>query len=281
VLVAATIGTVAGSASTTPDPPAAVTLAGAGLSVEAPRGWVRAEAGEASAIGEPALVAHPPGRSSATALAVTRAVAPLLAQLRDAAPEAVRLGDGDAWRYRDVAVDDESVADVYVLQDGDGPIVAACLGPSDAPASVRDGCSAALTTLGVGAGRAVALGGDAAARRELARVVEDLDRVRASGRRALATAATGRQQAAAAEGLATAYAHAAAGAGRAGTVGAPGDLPRLVDHLENTGRAYAALATAARATRRTAYAHARARIGVQERAVRKDLAALASAKPGP
>ena len=138
VLVAAAIGTVAGSATTAPDPPAAVTLAGAGLSVEAPRGWLRGGAGEGPpAIGAPALVAHPPGRSSATALVVTRAAAPLLAKLADAVPEPVRLGDHDAWRYRDVAVDAESVADVYVLEDGDGPIVAACLGPSDAPASVR------------------------------------------------------------------------------------------------------------------------------------------------
>ncbi|HYV14562.1 MAG TPA: hypothetical protein VE972_00905 [Conexibacter sp.] len=280
LLVAAAIGTVAGSATTASDPPAAVTLAGAGLSVEAPRGWLRAGAGAGpSAIGAPALVAHPPGRSGATALVVTRAAAPLLAQLVDAVPEAVRLGDYDAWRYRDVAVGAERVADVYVLEDGDGrPIVAACLGPSAAPASVRAGCSAALTTLRLPAGRAAALGGDVVARRELARIVADLDRTRASERRALAAAATGRRQAATADGLAAAYARAAAGAGRLGTVGAPGDLPRLVNQLKETGRAYAALATAARATRRTAYARARERVVAQERALQADLAALAAAR---
>lgn len=281
LLVAATIGTIAGSATTAPNAPAAVTLAGAGVSVEAPRGWLRGGAGEGPpAFGDPALVARPPGRSGATALVVTRAAAPLLAKLRDAEPEAVRLGDDDAWRYRGVSVDAESVADVYVLEDGDGPIVAACLGPSDASASLRAGCSAALTTLRLHAGRAAALGGDAAARRELARVVEDLDRARARERRALATAATGRGQAAAADRLAAAYARAAAGAGRTGTVGAPGELPRLVVGLKETGRAYAALATAARATRRTAYAQARERIVAHEHALREDLAALASATSG-
>jgi hypothetical protein len=278
LLVAAAIGTVAGSATTAPAPPAAVTLAGAGLSVEAPRGWLRAGAGEGPpAIGRPALVAHPPGQSSATALVLTRGAAPLLAQLADAVPDAVRLGDYDAWRYRDVAVGAESVADVYVLEDGDGPIVAACVGPSDAPASAREGCPAALTTLRLHAG-AAALGGDAAARRELARIVEDLNRARARQRRALAAAATGRRQAAAADRLAAAYARAAEGAGRTRMVGAPGDLPRLVARLEETGRAYAALATAARATRRAAYAQALERVVAHERALDKDLAALASVR---
>jgi hypothetical protein len=282
VLVAAAIGIAAGSATTPPDPPAAVTLAGAGLSVEAPRGWLRAGAGDGPpAIGASALVAHPPGRSSATALVVTRAAAPLLARLSDAVPEPVRLGSHDAWRYRDVAVDAESVADVYVLEDGDGPIVAACLGPSGAPASVRAGCSAALTTLRLHAGRVAPLGGDAAARRELARVVEELDRTRERERRALAAAPTGQRQAAAADRLSAAYARAAEGAGRIGAVGAPGDLPRLVDRLRQTGRDYTALATAARATRRTAYAQARDRVLAHERALQQDLAALASARSSP
>jgi hypothetical protein len=286
VLVAAAIGTAAGLATTAPDSPAAVTLVGAGLSVEAPRGWLRAGPGGAPpAIGAPALIAHspahPPG-SSATALVVTRAAAPLLARLADAVPEPVRLGGGyDAWRYRHVAVDADSVADVYVLEDGDGPIVAACLGPTDAPASVREACAAALTTLRLHAGGAVPLGGEAVARRELARVVADLDRARERARRALAAAATGRRQAAAADRLAAAYARAAEGAGRIGTVGAPGDLSRLVNRLEETGRAYAALAAAARATRRTAYARARERVVVHERTLQKDFATLASARPSP
>jgi hypothetical protein len=277
LLAAAAIGTVAGSATTVPDPPAAATLAGAGLSVEVPRGWLRAKADEGPpAIGKAALIARPPGRSSATALVVTRTAAPLLAQLADAAPVPVRLGDDDAWLYRNVAVDAASVADVYVLQDGDGPIVAACLGPSGAAASVRAECSAALTTVRLQAGRAAALGGDAAPRRELARVVEDLDRERESARRALAAAATGRRQAAAADRLSAAYARAAEDAGRSGTVGAPGELPRLVDRLKETGQAYAALATAARAARRTAYAQARRRVVAHERALHEALVALAS-----
>lgn len=281
VLVAAAIGTAVGSTTTPPGAPAAVTLAGAGVSVEAPPGWLRAGAGEGpSTIGTPALVAHSPGQASTTALVVTRAAAPLLAKVTDAAPEPVQLGAHDAWRYRGVAVDGERVADVYVLEDGDGPIVAACLRPASAPASVSEGCSAALTTLRLDAGRAVALGGDAAARRELAHVVEDLGRSRARERRALAAAATGRRQATAADRLAAAYARAAERAGRTGTVGAPGDLPRLVDRLERTGHAYAALATAARATRLRAYARARERVLAQERALREDLTALAPARSG-
>lgn len=280
VLGAAVVGAIAGSATTPPAPRAPASLAGAGLSVEAPQGWLRARAGERpSAIGDPALVAHPPGRSSAAALVVTRAATPLLARLADAEPQPVRLGDNDAWHYPSVAVEPGSVADVYVLEDGDGPIVAACVAPAAAPAAVRAACSAALTTLQLGAGQAAALGGDAAARRRLARVVTDLDQARASERRALAAAKTGRRQAEAADRLAAAYARAAAGAGRSGTVGRPGELPRLVDRLEETGRAYAALATAARATRRTAYGQARERVAADEHALAQELAALASASP--
>jgi hypothetical protein len=273
LLAAAAIGAVAGSATTKPGAPAAVTLAGAGLSVEVPHGWVHGGAGEVPPqVGEPVLVAHPSGQSGTTALVVTRAAAPLLAKLANATPEPTRLGDDDAWRYRDVAVDADRTADVYVLEDGDGPVVAACLGP---PAA-RTGCAAALTTLSLSAGTAAALGGDVAARLGLARVVDELDRTRTRDRRALAAAATGRGQAAAADRLADAYARAAERAGRVGTVGAPGALPRLVDRLEATGRAYAALATAARATRRTTYGQARERVVAQERALHEDLAALAS-----
>jgi len=279
LLVAAALGAVAGSATTAPRRPAAVTLAGAGLSVEAPRGWVRAGAGEGfPAIGAPALGARPPGRPGATALVVARAASPLLARLAGTVPVGVRLGDHDAWRYRDVALDAGRVADVYVLEDGDAPIAAACLGPSP---SARAGCAAALTTLRLDAGRAAPLGGDTAARSQLQRVMGKLDRARERERRALAAASSGRRQGAAAARLATAYARAAAGARRVPTVGAPGDLLRLVDRLQATGRAYAALSTAARATRRAAYARARERVVAHERALRQDLAALARARSGP
>ncbi|MGN6187720.1 MAG: hypothetical protein ACTHOE_02375 [Conexibacter sp.] len=279
-LVAAAIGVAAGSASTPSDAPAAVTLVGAGLAVEAPQGWLRAGPGEApAAVGAPALVAHPP-RSPATQLVLTRTAAPLLARLADAAPEPVRLGAGnDAWRYRDVALAAGSVADVYVLEDRDGPIVAACVGPTGAAAGARAACAAALTTLRVRAGGVLPLGGEAAARRELARVVADLDQARKQARRALAAATTGRRQAAAADRLNAAYADAAQRARRIGTVGAPGELPRLADRLEETARAYAGLAAAARATHRTAYAHASERVAAQERGLQQDLVRLGSASP--
>ncbi|HEU4722711.1 MAG TPA: hypothetical protein VFS59_15235, partial [Gemmatimonadaceae bacterium] len=71
VVLAAVIGTVAGSATTPPDPLPPLTLAGAGLSVQAPQGWLRGRAGEApSVLGEPALAARAPGQSSATTLVV-------------------------------------------------------------------------------------------------------------------------------------------------------------------------------------------------------------------
>jgi serine/threonine-protein kinase len=283
-LAAAAIGTVVGSATTPPDAPAAVTLAGAGLSVEAPQGWLRARTGHVPPVlGAPAIVArspaHPPG-SSAAALVISRTAAPLLAQLADDVPEAVRLGRQEAWHYRGVALDAAGVADVYVVEYGDGSIVAACLGPSGASPLSRQRCAAALTTLRIHAGRAAALGGDAAARRGLAHVVDELDRARASERRALATAATARRQAAAADRLAAAYAHAADGARRAGTVGAPGALARLVARLQETGRTYAELATAARGTHRTAYTSARERVVAHEHALTEELAALGSATSG-
>jgi len=277
VVAAAAIGALAGSATTAPHTQAAVRLAGAGVSVEAPRGWVRGEPTDSpAALGDPALVARPPGRSNATALVVARAAAPLLAQLADAAPQPVRLGENDAWRYRDVALGDRGVGDVYLLEDGEGSIVAGCLGA----AAVRARCSAALTTLSIGGGRSAPLGGDAARRGALADVVGELDRARTSRRRALATATTGRRQAAEADRLSAAYARASERAASVGTVGGPGDLPRLVDRLERLGRDYAALATAARATRRAGYAQARERIAADERALEQDLAALAPAASG-
>jgi len=279
VAVAAVVGVLAGSAGTAPDPPPALTLAGGGMSVEAPRGWVRGKAGDVSPeLGAPVLAARPAGVSSTVALVVTRTVAPLLARVADAVPEPVRLGESDAWRYRDVAIDDAGVADVYVLADGAGTIVAACLGSSEAPAAARARCSSALTTLRLDDGPATALGGDPEARRALAQVVDQLDRARERERRALAAARTGRRQAAAATRLAAAYARAADGARSAGTVGVPGRLPRLVDRLERTGRAYAELAVAARAARRPAYALARKRVDAHERALQRGLAALVAAR---
>jgi len=280
VLVAAAIGAAAGLATSAPQAPAAARLVGAGLAVQAPKGWRRAAPAAApSALGAAALVARAPGTEAAM-LAVTRApAAPLLARLASAAPEPVRLGRDAAWRYRGVALDAGRVAEVYLLADGEGPVVAACLGPAGAPAAERAACAAALTTLRLGGGQAVPLGGAAAARRQLAQVVADLDRTRASERRALAAASTGRRQAAAADRLAAAYARAAAAAGRIGTVGAPGALPRLVAGLQETARAYGALASAARATRRGAYARASGRVVAQERALQHDLAALAVASP--
>src|SRR6185312_6388461 len=192
----------------------------------------------------------------------------------------VRLGAGlNAWRYRNVAVDVANVADVYVLGDREGPIVAACVAPTGAPASVREPCAATLTTLRLHAGPVLPLGGGAAARHELAQVVADLDSTRERERHAFAVAASGRQQAAAADRLSAAYAAAAEAARRIGTVGAPGDLPRLVDRLGETAQSYTALAAAARATRRTTYARARASVVAHEHALQQDLVTLASAGP--
>jgi len=280
--VAAAIGIAAGSASTPARPPAPVTLAGAGLSVEAPQGWLRGGAGEdASLIGSPLLAAHAPGGSRAMALVVTRTAAPLLARLEHAVPEPVRLGAHDAWRYRDVAVDAQRVADVYVLEESDGPLLGACLGPSGSPVALRARCAAALTTLRLSGGQTAALGGDASARRALAGIVAELDRERASERHALAAASTGRRQAAAADRLAAAYAHAADRARGSRTIGAPGQQLRLVGELEQTGRAYAALATAARSAHRTSYTQARDRVLAHERAFQQDLAALAATSASP
>lgn len=281
LLAVAAVGAVAGSASVSSGRPTATTLVGGGVSVEAPRGWVRAgNLGLPPVLGVPALVARPQGPPTATSLVVTRAAGPLLAQLADHAPEPVLLGDQGAWRYRGVALDAAHAADVYVLEDGEGQVAAACLGPSGAPTSSRGSCAAALTTLSLGTARAGALGGDETARRGLARVVEDLDGTRADERRTLATAKTGRGQAAAAQRLAAAYAQAADGARRAVTVGAPGALARLVARLEETGQQYRALADAARATHRVAYAQAREQILADERALGEDLAALAPAASG-
>jgi hypothetical protein len=53
-----------------------------------------------------------------------------------------------------------------------------------------------------------------------------------------------------------------------------------VTRLEEAGQAYGALATAARARQRTAYAQAGERVGAQERALRDSLAALAAVPTG-
>jgi hypothetical protein len=278
ILVAAAIGAAIGTATTEPDPPAPQTVARDGLGIVAPPAWIPARPSAAPLeVGDGALVVERPGVAG-TGFVATRAADALLAGVAGAQRDAVSLGPRAAWRYAGVELAGV-IADVYLLETVAGPVAAACYAPATPGATVPVACARIASTLRVRRAEAVPLGGQAAARAELATALATLGRARAGGRRELAAAATPRGQALASDALAAAYASAAEAAAALGTVGGPGDQRRLLAGLERAEVAYATLATGVRAGDRAAYGAARVEILAAERALQGAIARLSRAAP--
>jgi serine/threonine-protein kinase len=274
VVAAGVAGALIGMATTAPDPPARVALAADGLSVSAPAGWATADAATAPVdTGADALVASSAADPGA-GLAITRSADPLLASTRGVEPDPVELGDGrGAWRYSDVRIGG-SVADVYRLETTAGTIAAACFAPAAAGNPPLAACGRIVTSLQARGAQPLPLGGTPAARARLASVLTTLGRRRAEIRRALDGAGRPRQQAADADRIASSYARAAGAAGAGSAVGPPGARDRLAAELTSVGRAYAALADAARANDVDAYFAAARQVADREVALRGAIAQL-------
>lgn len=276
VASAAAAGALAGAAATPSDPPGLERLAAGNLSVAAPAHWKLAPSGAAPAeAGDSALVARPAGDPTA-GLAVTRSGDALLESVPDDIyPTAVALQAGAAWRYAGAEIGGRPT-DVYLLPTTAGPIVSACWAPSSAGATALTGCGAIVASLRAPGAEVLPLGGVPAVRARVADALATLRRERADGRATLAATPRRTGQAAAADSLANAYVRAVrAGAGPE-AVGLPGARTKLLSEFAAAGRAYAALATAARAGDTAGFDSARKRIGQRERAVDRALAPLAA-----
>lgn len=271
--LAAVAGAAIGAATTEPDPPAPQRLSSDGLRVVAPPAWQEAKPDDVPfEVGAGALAVEAPSLGGSGFVA-TRSAGPLIATVRGSARDAVSLGPRAAWRYAGVALAG-SVADVYLLETVSGPVAAACYAPAGPGAAPPPACARIASTLRVGDAEAVPLGGEASARAELGRALSALGTERAEARDTLAGAGTPRDQAAAADALASAYTGAAATAGELGRVGGPGDHARLVAGLEQAGGAYAALAAAVRAGDASAFDAARESIAAAEDGLRDAIARL-------
>ncbi len=189
--------------------------------------------------------------------------AALRAQLRSppARPRTTSLGGRPAWAYPALATRDSGVElNVTVLPTTAGVLAVACTLPA-AEFTASD-CGAEVRAVSVRGGATLRPSPVIALAARLPAVLAELDRERAEGRAALARARTPERQAVLAQDLARQHLAAASSLPAAGPDGLP-----LVDGLERSGRAYAALGLAAEAGSTTRFASARRAIRGAEASV--------------
>jgi hypothetical protein len=256
-------------------------IAHAGLRVQIPSGWARADVTSA-----PGFV-HPLGlqnsdaglRASVERLPATSAtlLPPAFLHSLDGAPDrpaVVTLGAGrQAWRYR-IPGQDSSMTIVYAAPTTSGIATIACTSPLDA--SVPRACDALARTVTVPGSRALEPSTSAAFFTRLPTAVTDLDAARAKGSEELSVAALPADQALAADGLARA--HKAAGAALAPLITKGDGLPSAtVGALTATATAYTALAGAARDRAPQPYADARRAVTGADADLRRTMTKVAAA----
>lgn len=272
-VLAAAAGTLAGRATTAPDPPGPATLAAGGIAVEPPTTWALVRPADAPFdLGPGALFAQP-ASDAGVGLAVTRSAQPLRASLSRVEPEAVALRSGGAWRYENTRIG-RQIADVYAIETAAGPLFAVCYAPPTTGRMSLATCGGVVGTLRADGTRVLPVGGGPRARAAVAGTLAALGRERASERGALERAGHRRAQAAAASGLAATYARTARTVATQASVGRPGWQAALTAALEATGRSYADLAAAASRADGGAYQLARTRIAERERAVDRALGGM-------
>ncbi len=197
--------------------------------------------------------------------------AALLGDAGAPAPDAVRLGDAEAFRYKGLQpAGFTGAVTVYLLLTDKGRAAIACYARSPSP-RFEARCADLAASLQLTDARALAL----APSPEFARGVSDLlagvVRDRAAGQRRLREAKTSVGQSDAAAALATTYATAARRARGLAAPAATRDVDAAIGGaLRDIGRAYSAAATAARARKPERYTAA-------GRAVRRGDAALRAA----
>ncbi len=189
--------------------------------------------------------------------------AALRAQLRSppARPRTTSLGGRPAWAYSALATRGSGVElKVTVLPTTAGVLALACTSPADE--FTASDCGAEVRAVSVRGGATLRPSPVIALAARLPAVLAELDRERAKGRAALARARTRERQAVLAQDLARLHLAAASSL----PAGGPDGLP-LVDGLERSGRAYAALGLAAEAGSTTRFASARRAIRGAEASV--------------
>jgi Protein kinase domain len=191
-------------------------------------------------------------------------------------PEAVRLGELSAFRYRGLRHDQLTGAlTLYVVPTTRGVVTIACLRPEGESASALGRCEAVAATASLRGGRALALGPNVTYVAALRPALRRLNAARLRARSALRVAKTQARQARAASTLAAA---ARAAAARLRNV-QPGPRERgahrsVVQALEDAATGYRALARAVRAGNRRAYAKAMTAVKRAEVALRRGLVSL-------
>ena len=264
-----------------PSPPAQPGTASEGpLTLTFPSAWERVDAGSLVDVelGSPLEVAPRKGPEGAgLAAGTTQAEGPTLLppslrnQAGGAERDAVRLGDYEAYRYRDVpAAGGETAQTIYVIPASEHVVTLVCTAPASTAAGFFDSCERVAGSLVLEDVRPHPLGPSPEYARAVDETVRELDAARTGGRARMAAAKTSAAQAAAAQAVAGAYRDAAA---RLGGVDAPRES--AVAHREilagfgRGARAYRALAAAARGEKGGAYERSRADVQAAERATRR------------
>jgi hypothetical protein len=174
------------------------------------------------------------------------------------APEVVRLGPLVLYQYRTVARAGLPGGErTYVLPTTTGTVIAICR-PIEASSAFLTNCEGVLETIRLRSGRALPVGVSSPYARALSAVITQLNAVRSSAARQLASASTGQAQASAALKLAQAHAQAASSVTHLAAGQAASANAALAHALLMTADSYRALALAAAHRNPSAYKTARA-----------------------
>jgi hypothetical protein len=186
--------------------------------------------------------------------------APFLARLHTppATDDTVRLGEGLAYRYRDLSVSGlAGPVTLLVAPSSEGVIGIGCLAPTTGAVAFRASCEKVAGSFELASGKFLPLGPDPAYGRVLADAVARLQAAQGTARR-LASARTRAGQASLSASLASAYAGAASklASGRPGPQAAPANAP-LLAALRGAANGYGAMSSAAKGGRAKTFSAAR------------------------
>jgi serine/threonine protein kinase len=169
--------------------------------------------------------------------------------------EPVRLGELELYRYKNLMPNGAAAPEtVYALSTTNGTVVAACVLPSHAAATVNADCERILGSLRLGSAKALALGPSSTYAAAIAAAIGRLNPAAAGGSARLQRAGTPSAQAAAASGLGAAYERAATSVSGAKPAAAEQPTNRgFAAALRQVGSGYKAMARAARSGNRGSY----------------------------
>jgi hypothetical protein len=269
------------------DAPEFANSASAGpLKLSFPQGWREDEAPEVPGLEfqEPIALAAPGAAGAGLVAGQTEGSGPTLlpASFREQiegelrAGEPVKLGDLEAYRYRDVSAKGfESELTLYAIPHEKGVATVACFAPAARAREIMPGCEAIAATLELRDSEPVALGPSQAYADALNATLGTLNSQRAAGRTRLRAARLPTGQADAATQVARAYDGAVRQLRRAPVPPAAREAhDGIVTALGAAEAAYARLASAARRGDRRRYSLARGAVTRAESGVQRALGRL-------